>query len=118
MTSPTIPLHAARLWLEDNSIYLDLPAIGSDVSHRLTFPNDGYGLTRLLYLLQQRTKQSLIAEEGDITQHQLNRKIRDMKAKVKVDAAGERITKVKSKDSFSSTARAGARDVLRRLGLT
>lgn len=118
MTSPTIPSHAVSLWLEDGSIHMDLPAVGHLHSHRLTFPNDGIGMTRALYLIQQRTKASLLATEGDVTQHQLDRKVRNMKTKLKVDASGERVTKVKPKDSFSPALRQGARDVLRRLGLT
>lgn len=112
--TPTIPPHAARLWLEDNSIHLDLPAIGSLHSHRLTFPNNAPGLARLLHLVQQRSHESKIGTDGDLTQAQLDRKL---KVKTDYDLLKGKFVKPK-KDTFSNTARAGARDVLRRLGLT
>lgn len=116
MVSPTIPPHAARLWLEDDSIQLDLPAMGSLHSHRLTFPNNASGLARLLHLVQQRSHESKIGEAGDLTQWQLDRaEIESMKGKA---AAYKGSVKKAAKDNFSSAARAGARDVLRRLGLT
>lgn len=113
--TPTIPPHAARLWLEDNSIHLDLPAVGSLHSHRLTFSNNAPGLARLLHLVQQRSHESKIGTDGDLTQAQL-----DSRLKAKFLAITGKLPPVKkaAKDSFSSTARAGARDVLRRLGLT
>ncbi len=114
--SPTIPPTAVSLWLAEGQIHMDLPAINGHTTHRLTFPNDAIGMTRALYLLQQRNQGSYLATEGDITQHQLDRKVRNMKAKLLVDAAGERLVK-KSKDSFSPTLRQSARDVMRRLGL-
>lgn len=116
--TPTIPPHAARLWLEDNSIHLDLPAVGSLHSHRLTFPNNAPGLARLLHLVQQRSHESKIGTDGDLTQAQLDGRLHS-NYRVAGAITG-RLPPVKkaAKDNFSSTARAGARDVLRRLGLT
>lgn len=115
MTS-TIPLHAARLWLEDNSIHLDLPTVGSLHSHRLTFPNNAPGLARLLHLVQQRSHESKIGTDGDLTQAQLDKRLKAKLPPKGWSALGP--TKVKKADSFSAVARQGARDVLRRLGLT
>lgn len=117
MNSPTVPPYAASIWVEGDLIHMELPAIGRLTHHRLAFPNDAYGMTRAVYLLKQRTTQSLIGEEGDLTQAQLDRKIRNMKRKVKVDLAGEVITKVKPKDTFAPALRAGARAVMRKMGL-
>lgn len=114
MTSSTIPPHAVSLWLEDGSIHMDLPAIGSHLSHRLTFPNNVQGLNRMMHLLASRSHLSKIGEAGDLTQHQVNRKLKE---KAPWDLPKGKYVKPK-KDTFSPALRQGARDVLRRLGLT
>jgi hypothetical protein len=116
--TPTIPSHAARIWLENNSIHLDLPAVGSLLSHRLTFPNDAYGMARALVLLRQRTAMSKIGEPGDLTQWQMDKLITHDKCKKTFAYDEAKVKKVKPKDEFAPALRQGARDVLRRLGLT
>lgn len=120
MTSPTIPPHAVSIWLEDGSIHMDLPAIGSHLNHRLTFPNNAHGQARMMHLLSQRTHESRIGEAGDLTQHQVNKAL--IRKRLEAAEADYVLTQgkigTKPKTIFTPAMRQGARDVLRRLGLT
>lgn len=71
------------------------------------------GMIRLRALLEQRSHVSLIGTEGDLTQWQVDKKL-----KTKVDTDGIPISKAKAKDKFVPELRAAARSVLRGLGLT
>lgn len=115
MTStPTIPPWAARCWIEGKHIHVDLPMGEELPSHRLTFPNDGYGLSRLVHLLQNRNAHSLLGTQGDRTQHNVDKDIALLKRKIDPD----KVQVVKPKDKFTQAQRAGARSILRMLGLT
>ena len=113
MTSPIIPSHAASVWFSEGKLHVHLPATIGLTSHRLTFPSDMQGLVRLRGLLENRSHVSLIGTEGDLTQWQLDKKL-----KIPAYADGTPVTKVKAKDKFVPELRAAARSVLRGLGLT
>jgi hypothetical protein len=112
MTTPNPPFWAAQVWFDQGKLHLHLPATQGLTSHRLTFPCDMQGLIRLKGLLEQRSHLSLIGTEGDLTQWQVDKKL-----KTKVDTKGVPITKTKVKDKFVPELRAAARSVLRGLGL-
>lgn len=113
MSQQTVPAWAASCWFEEGKLRLHLPATQGLTSHRITFSCDMQGLIRLKALLEQRSHVSLIGTEGDLTQWQVDKKL-----KTKVDTAGIPISKTKLKDKFAPDIRAAARSVLRGLGLT
>lgn len=109
--TPTTPSYAARVWLEGDRLYCDLPVPDGEGRHTLCFPNDPAGLSRLLFLIRHRTAQSRIGEPGDITQHQLNKELA-AKANAFIKANPKR-----DKPAFTAAARSTARDVLRKMGM-
>lgn len=113
MSQQTVPAWSAQVWFEEGKLHCHLPATQGLLSHRISFPCDVQGMIRLRVLLEQRSHISLIGTEGDLTQWQVNKKL-----KTKVDTDGIPITKSKLKDKFAPDLRAAARSVLRGLGLT
>ncbi len=114
MSKQTVPSWAAQVWFEDGKLQVSLPStMDGQQSHQLTFPCDQQGMIRLRAMLEARSHHSGFCSEGDLTQHQLARKL-----KVPVDLASEFIRKAKPKDKFAPDLRAAARSVLRGLGLT
>ena len=111
--TPTIPTWAAQVWYEDGKLQVSLPSTVGQQSHRLTFPCDMQGMVRLRAMLEARSHHSTFCSEGDLSRHQLAKKLR-----VPVDLSGVPITKAKPKDTFAPDLRATARAVLRGLGLT
>ena|SRR6266704_220157 len=113
MSQQTVPSWSAQVWFEEGKLHCSLPPTMGIQSHRISFPCDMQGLIRLRTLLEQRSHMSLIGTEGDLTQHQVNKKL-----KTKVDTDGIPIHKARLKDKFEPGIRAAARSVLRGLGLT
>lgn len=73
--TPITPTWAAKVWLEGRNIYATLPMPDGEQEHTLCFPNDQVGLSRLLFLIQNRSSACKLNEPGDITQHKLDREL-------------------------------------------
>jgi len=109
--SPSPPSWAARCWVEGPTLHVDLPDAGG-ISHRLAFPCDLQGMTRLRQLLSNRNAHSTLGTKGDLTQHQLNKRLKEP-----VDITGKPIRKVVGKKVLDPEKQSAAKMFLVGLGL-
>lgn len=100
------PTNPATIWRSGDSIIAELPR--GNLTHTVSVPFTTEGLAKIINLLAHRTESSKIGEDGEPTQHLINKKppIYDL-AKVR------RMGKVKmSAEQMEST-----KEVLRKLGM-
>lgn len=107
MTDMIKPPWAFSVWANSDHIFCELPAINGHQAHMVKLPNTLAGFKKLLVLAKARDMGSKIGMKGDPTQQQIS--------KVTYDPAMVRRTREKLK--FSPEQRAGARDILRKLGM-
>ena len=109
------PPHAAAIWADANSIFLELPDATGQTSrtHTLTFPKDAYGIQRILQLLKVRNSQSRLGTAGEPFQSKVDDDIRKMK--LKIDP--EKIRRPAPKLALTPELSASLRGILRRMGI-
>lgn len=104
------PQHAPRIWLSDSLIWMEFNTSKSDKTHTVHFPLSEDGLALALDILKARGRDSKIASRGSPIQHDVEKLVRDFKAK------GGKVVK-RTGEKFSVEQRSNARDVMRGLGL-
>ena len=107
MTDTIKPPWAFSVWSNSDHIFCELPAIGGHQAHMVKLPNTLAGFKKLVVLAKARDTGSKIGTKGDPTQQQID--------KVTYDPMMVRRTREKLK--FSAEQRAGAREILRKLGM-
>lgn len=110
MTDQIRPSNAAYIWYTPEGWRCELPSKGG--SHTILVKDENVG--SLLAMLKVRHEESLIGEVGDLTQFQIDRN--SLEAQTKAFLATHKVTK-KSKETFTDSMQASARDIIRRLGL-
>jgi len=116
MTAPIIkPPHAISLWVDGGVLHVELPGTDADKkAHVLRLPLNVFGMTHIVNLLQARTASSRIGEKGDPTQFQSNKAL----AALAKGFDPDKIKRPKPKVTWSAELRAGAREALRKVGLS
>lgn len=107
MSDEIKPPWAFSIWSNHDHIFVELPAINGSQAHVVKVPNNEKGLKKILVLAKSRDIGSKLGTKGDPTQHQIQ--------KIEYDPAMIRRSRVKLK--FTNEQRAGAREILRKLGM-
>jgi hypothetical protein len=99
------PDWAFSVWANSDNLFAELPAVNGHQSHIVRVPNTVVGLKKLLILASSRNHDSTVGTKGDPCQSQIE--------KISYDPSMVRRPKEKS----TPEQIAGARQILRRLGL-
>lgn len=112
----TTPAYAARIWTDNNVLFLDLPnTLAADrASHTLKLPMNVYGMTQAVEILKARHELSTIGTKGDQTQHQADADI----AKLIAGFDPDKVKKPKAKVTMTDNMRASVREIMRRVGIS
>lgn len=96
MNSPLRPPSAVTIWIVDNILCVELPNLHGENTHYLKLPNNVWGMTQLVNIINARDSESRIGTKGDPTQAQAE-------AEMKRLAKGIDPTVIKRKQSVKTT---------------
>lgn len=117
MTDNLRPPHAISIWANNEILFVELPdaETGEGPSHFLKLPLNVWGLAQILSIAQERSRNSKIGDEGDPTQVQAEKAIKEMQRL----AAGynKPITKPKPKVPLTTQMSEAVREAMRKAGI-
>ena len=99
------PSWAFTVWSDSDWLYAELPNINGHRTHTVKVPHNAKGMAKLLYLAKARDIHSELGSKGEPTQAQIE----------KIDYDPKMVRKV-GKQNFTPEQRAGAKDLLRKMG--
>ena len=109
------PPFAANLWVNHDILFVELPSVIEGApSHTLRLPNNVWGMSQVVQILQVRNENSTIGTRGDPTQAQAEAEMKKL-AKV-IDPT--MIKRPKGKIVLTRQMRASAASILKRFGIS
>lgn len=74
-----VPDNAARIWIADDKIYLNLPGPASTITpHQIELPNEPVSWQKIRTTLEHRAPESLIGSKGDPYQSQVEQSMKTL----------------------------------------